>query len=78
MDSFEHLDVKVIAHCMPVSAQDLLDAGLPLPPGMEPPPTPPRPSRCRRLQWAARAAVQQARERVGFWIAGYEPDDEWR
>ncbi|QTD96981.1 hypothetical protein [Streptomyces cyanogenus] len=71
----EHLQVKKIGHCVPVSGQQLLDAGLPLPDGMTPPPSPPRPSLYRRWRWAYLDAVRRGRERVGFWIAGYEPDD---
>jgi len=74
-DTDQPITVKRIAHLVPVSAQQLLDAGLPLPPGMEPPPPMPRPSRLRRLRWAYRERVHNVRERVGFWIAGYTPDD---
>jgi hypothetical protein len=68
--------VKRVAHVIPVSVQQSLDAGLPLPEGMEPPPPAPQPSLCRRWRWAWLDAVRRTRERVGFWIAGYEPD-EW-
>lgn len=71
------LTVKKIAHVAPMSAQQLLDAGIPLPPGMEVPPEPPRPPRRRRLRWACRNAVRRLRERVGFWIAGYRPEEDW-
>lgn len=70
--------MKRIGVVVPVTAEQLLDAGLPLPEGMEMPPAPPQPPWHRRLRWAWRAAVSRARERVGFWIAGYEPDDgDW-
>ena len=77
-DTGQSITVKLIAHQIPVTAQQLLDAGLTLPPGMTPPPPTPRPSLCRRLRWAYRECVQNVRERVGFWIAGYTPDDtDW-
>ena len=70
--------VKRLTAYVPVTAEQLLDAGLPLPDGMEPPPPTPRWSRWRRLRWSVREAVWQWRERVGFWIAGHEPDnDDW-
>ena len=72
----QDLQVKKLGAFLPVTVEQLLDAGIPLPPGMEPPPEPPRPSLYQRCRWAVRAAVQRGRERVGFWIAGYEPDDE--
>jgi hypothetical protein len=72
------ITVKRIGATIPVTAEQLLDAGIPLPPGMEPPPPAPRPSRYQRLRWAYREKVSRARERVGFWIAGYTPDDpDW-
>ena len=72
------ITVKLIATHIPVTAQQLLDAGLPLPPGMTPPPPTPRPPLYRRLRWAYLERVQNLRERVGFWIAGYTPDDsDW-
>ena len=69
------ITVKRIGVTIPVTAEQLLDAGMPLPPGMEPPLPTPRPSLYRRLRWAYRERVQTAREKVGFWIAGYTPDD---
>ena len=75
MDSPD-LQVKKLGAFVPVTAEQLLDAGIPLPPGMEPPAPTPRPSLYRRWRWAYLDAVRRARERVGFWIAGYEPDDE--
>ena len=72
------ITVKRIGLHIPVTAEQLLDAGLPLPPGMKPPPPTPRPSLYRRLRWAYLERVQNVRERVGFWIAGYTPDDsDW-
>lgn len=72
------ITVRRIGALIPVTAEQLLDAGLPLPPGMEPPPPAPRPSLYQRWRWAYRERVQNVRERVGFWIAGYEPDDpDW-
>ncbi|MET7479545.1 hypothetical protein ABZT17_35000 [Streptomyces sp. NPDC005648] len=70
------LTVKKFSAFVPVSAEHLLDAGIPLPPGMEPPPAPePLP---RRIRWRMARAdfIERLRHRVGFWIAGYEPDDE--
>ncbi|WP_392971151.1 hypothetical protein [Streptomyces sp. LN245] len=75
---YEQLQVKKFGAYVPVTAEQLLDAGIPLPPGMEPPapynPTPlPRRTRWRR----ARADfVWRLRRRIGFWIANYDPDDE--
>ena len=74
----QRITVKLIAHQIPVTAEQLLDAGLPLPPGMEPPSPAPRPPLHRRLRWTIREKIDRARERVGFWIAGYTPDDtDW-
>lgn len=80
----EHLDVdrlgevKRLTAYVPVTAQQLMDAGLPLPPGMEPPPAPkPLPWRLR-WRFAVSQRVWVVRERVGFWIAGHEPDEgDW-
>lgn len=69
--------VKRIAHVVPMSAQQLLDAGIPLPPGVERPPAPPRPPLYRRWRWAYLDAVRRLRERIGFWIAGYRPEEDW-
>ncbi|QIJ62559.1 hypothetical protein [Streptomyces sp. JB150] len=78
VDDFDRIGaVKRVGTYVPITAQQLLDAGLPLPPGMEPPPSPPRPSLYRRWRWAWLDGVRRWRERVGFWIAGYEPDDDW-
>lgn len=74
-DTSQPITVKRITAQVPITAEQLLDAGLPLPPGMTPPPPTPRPSLYRRMRWAYRERVQAARERVGFWIAGYTPDD---
>lgn len=72
------ITVKRIGVHIPVTAEQLLDAGIPLPPGLEPPPPAPRPPWHRRLRWRVRETVSGARERVGFWIAGYTPDDpDW-
>lgn len=71
------LTVKRVSTFMPVSAQDLLDAGIPLPPGMEPPPPPARLPRSVRWRMACAEFVASLRRRVGFWIAGYEPTDDW-
>ncbi|MCX5365931.1 hypothetical protein OG864_45355 [Streptomyces sp. NBC_00124] len=77
-DTTPPITVKRIGVHIPVTAEQLLDAGLPLPPGMEPPPPMPRPSLYRRWRWAYREWVQNTRERVGFWIAGYTPSDsDW-
>ena len=37
-------------------------------------PPPPKPTRWQRLKWK----VNGVRQRIGFWIAGYEPEDEDR
>ena len=77
MDVPEHLQVKKLGIYIPVSAEQLLDAGLPLPDGMEPPAAPkPLP---RRIRWRMARAdfIETLRHRVGFWIAGYEPRDDW-
>lgn len=71
-------EVKRLTAYVQITAEQLLDAGLPLPPGMEPPPQPPRPPWHRRWRWAWSGAIRSLRERVGFWIAGYEPDEaDW-
>ncbi|MET7776317.1 hypothetical protein ABZU94_10430 [Streptomyces mirabilis] len=72
------LQVKKLGVFVPVSAEQLLDAGLPLPPGMEPPP----PYKPTPLPWRTRWRMARAerlynlRRRIGYWIANYEPDDE--
>ncbi|MGW1000468.1 hypothetical protein [Streptomyces sp. NPDC002520] len=72
------LQVKKLGVIVPVTAQQLLDAGIPLPPGMEAPSEPARPSLYRRWRWVFLDAVRRGRERVGFWIAGVDPDDlDW-
>jgi hypothetical protein len=76
-DISQPITVKRLGIHVPVTAEQLLDAGLPLPPGMEPPPPTPRPSLYQRWRWAYREKVERMRERVGFWIAGYEPRDDW-
>ncbi|MEV7684476.1 hypothetical protein [Streptomyces bungoensis] len=74
MDSSD-LRVTKLGGFVRVTAEQLLDAGIPLPPGME---LPPRPPLYRRWRWAALDAVRRGRERVGFWIAGVDPDDlDW-
>lgn len=76
--SEQRIELKRLTTCVPITAEQLLDAGLPLPEGMEPPSAPSRPSVYRRWRWAYLDAVRRLRERVGFWIAGYEPDDgDW-
>ncbi|MGW4886916.1 hypothetical protein [Streptomyces murinus] len=69
--------VKKIAHVVPVSIEQLLDAGHPVTPEMAAA-VRPTPKLSRRARWRmARAeAVERLRRRIGFWIAGYEPDDE--
>lgn len=77
-DDTPHLTVKRLSVPMLVTAEQLLDAGLPLPPGMEPPPPAPRWPWHRRLRWTLREKVDRTRERIGFWIAGYTPtDSDW-
>jgi hypothetical protein len=75
MDDQVQLTARKTGFVVPVSAEQLLDAGLPLPDGMEPPVPPARPSLYRRCRWAVSDAVHRVRERVGFWIAGHTPDD---
>ena len=76
--SERRIEVKRLTTCVPITAELLLDAGLPLPEGMEQHPAPRRPSLYRRWRWAYLDGVRRMRERVGFWIAGYEPDDgDW-
>jgi len=70
-----HLEAKKLSVYVPMSAQQLIDHGIPLPPGMEPPPPSPRPPWHRRTRWAYGAWKLRTRERIGFWIAGYTPDD---
>jgi hypothetical protein len=74
----EDLQIKKLSHFVPVTAEQLLDAGIPLPPGMEPPPPyEPKPLPWRvRWRMARAERIEKLRHRVGFWIAGYEPDDE--
>jgi hypothetical protein len=75
---YEQLQVKKFGACVPVTAERLLDAGLPLPPGMEPP----EPYVPTRLSWRTRWRLARAerlynlRRRVGFRIANCDPDDE--
>ena len=77
-ETYPPITVKRIGAPIPITAEQLLDAGLPLPPGMEPPPPAPRWPWHRRLRWKFREAVSCTRERVGFWIAGYTPtDSDW-
>ncbi|MGW1961817.1 hypothetical protein ACWCPD_16255 [Streptomyces sp. NPDC001935] len=76
MGDYDRLEVRKFGAVVPVTAEQLLDAGLPLPPGMVMPPAPPRPPWHRRMRRACSSALLDLRERVGFWIAGYRPDDE--
>jgi hypothetical protein len=71
------LEVRKVSRVVPMSAQQLLDAGILLPPGVEPPPAPkPLPWRIR-WRMARAEFIDTWRRRVGFWIAGYEPRDDW-
>lgn len=74
-DTTPPITVKRLTAHVPITAEQLLDAGLPLPPGMEPPPPASRWPWHRRLRWKIRENVDRTRERVGFRIAGYTPDD---
>jgi len=74
-ENYPPITVKRITTQVPVTAEQFLDAGLPLPPGMELPPPVPRSSLYRRWRWACQEKVGRTRERVGFWIAGYRPGD---
>ncbi|MEV6791256.1 hypothetical protein AB0M87_04475 [Streptomyces sp. NPDC051320] len=76
MDLPKDLVVKKFGYIVPVSAQQLLDAGLPLLPGMEPPAEPVRRPWQVRARFAWSQFVWNTRRRVGFWIADYTPDDE--
>ncbi|MET9123004.1 hypothetical protein [Streptomyces sp. NPDC004528] len=72
----EELHVKMLTAMIPVSAEQLLDAGMELPHGMAPPAAP-RPLPWRTRWRVARATwIWAARMRLGFWIAGQQPDDE--
>lgn len=71
----EALAVKRLTAYAPVTAEQLVDAGLPLPEGMALSPELPRPSWYRRRRRAWLRAVQTLRERLGLWIAGYDPDE---
>lgn len=71
-----NLTVKRISTYVPVSVEQLVDAGVPLPPGVEPPPAPARLPRLMRWRMQLGWSLWSLRQRVGFWIAGYEPDDE--
>lgn len=74
----QDLQVKKLGAFVPVTAEQLLDAGLPLPDGMAPPPAPKPLSRRMRWRMARAEFVWSLRRRVGFWIANYEPDDgDW-
>lgn len=73
---YEQLHVKKLAVSIPVSAEQLLDAGMELPPGMEPPAAPQPLSWRTRWRVARATALWSARMRLGFWIAGHQPDDE--
>lgn len=68
------MSARKIVHHVPVSAQQLIDAGIPLPPGMEPP-QPVVIPRWSRVRYRIREAMGNARRRVGYWIAGDSPDD---
>jgi hypothetical protein len=70
------LSVKRVGAFVLVSAQDLLDVGIPLPPGMEPPARPASLPRLIRWRMALGWSLWSMRRRVGFWIAGHVPDDE--
>lgn len=72
------LDVKKASTVIPMSIEQLLDAGILLPPGMEAPPPYTRKPLPWRVRWRMACAnrIDKWRRRVGFWIAGFEPDDE--
>ena len=78
VERIAHLNATKLTTFVPVTAEQLLDAGIPLPPSMEPPPPYEPKLLPRRVRWRmARAEfIEMLRHRVGFWIAGYEPDDE--
>lgn len=78
MDDGLGLSVKRVGVFVPVPLEQLLDAGMPLPPGMQPTPAPKPLSRRMRWRMARAECVWSLRRRVGFWIANYEPDDgDW-
>jgi hypothetical protein len=73
------LQAKKLGAMLPVSVEQMLDAGMPVPPGLADGLLPARKPLSRRIRWRmARAEfIETLRRRVGFWIAGYEPDDDW-
>lgn len=72
------LKVRRVSALIPMSAEQLLDAGIPLPPGMAAPARPAPLSRRVRWRMARATLIRSVRQRIGFWIAGYEPrDDDW-
>ncbi|MEU2924199.1 hypothetical protein ABZ636_03930 [Streptomyces sp. NPDC007251] len=75
MEPSDDLTVKRITAYVPVSAEQLLDAGLPLPPGVKAPEARWRPSVLLRLKWWVSQHLWAGRRKLGFWIAGYEPDE---
>jgi hypothetical protein len=78
MEPSDGVTVRRIAAYVPVTAEQLLDAGLPLPPGMEASEAQWRPSISLRVWWWVSERLWAGRRKLGFWIAGYEPDDDWR
>lgn len=69
------MSVKKMSTVIPVSAEQLIDAGYDVP-GYRPTNVRLSWSRWRRLKWAAIAAKDPARMHVGCWIAGIEDPDE--
>lgn len=69
------LDVKRLSAVIPVSAEQLVDAGMPLPPGVELAP-PVKWTLRQRIRYRVREAIWSARRHVGRRIAGASPD-EW-
>lgn len=60
------MEVKKLRTFIPVTAEEMADAGYP---GYAPP-TPRKLTRRQRWSLAFHGAVYDARRRVGFWIAG--------
>lgn len=64
MDGTEHLHSKVTAQRVPVRAEAVE--------------LPWRPSVLLRSRWWVSEHWWAGRRKLGFWIAGYDPDGEWR
>lgn len=76
MNEEPRIQAKKITAYIPISIEHAIDLGFPPPPGYVPPPSPPRPRGLRRLRiwWAC--WKYDARRKLGFWIAGHNPENE--